>query len=214
MHLLLCSATPFEIQPTIDFIGTKGIPNVSVLVHGVGLTAATYALTKEVLKRRPHFILQAGVAGTLDKHLSLTKVVAVESEFIGDEGVFEGGNFRSLVDLGLHTPDALPFTKGKLVNQTDFLFTSGIPAVQGVTVNEIETNPQRIQYYRGLGAQVETLEGAALHYVALQENIPFFQLRSISNFAGDRDKKNWRLQQAIDALNKELPAIILKLSNI
>jgi futalosine hydrolase len=53
------------------------------------------------------------------------------------------------------------------------------------------------------------MEGAALHYVCLQENIPFLQIRSISNRVGERDKAKWEFKEAIKNLNKEL-AVLLK----
>jgi futalosine hydrolase len=62
-----------------------------------------------------------------------------------------------------------------------------------------------------LGADIESMEGAALHYVALLENIPFLQIRSLSNFAGERDKSKWEMNKAISCLNLELQRIILKL---
>ena len=85
--------------------------------------------------------------------------------------------------------------------------------MDGVTVHEISTNPERINYYRDqLGAQVESMEGAALHYVALLEQIPFLQLRCLSNFAGERDKNKWVMSAAINILNQDLQRIILKFS--
>ena len=84
--------------------------------------------------------------------------------------------------------------------------------VNGVTVNEISTQTTRIHYYRDqLQSQVETMEGAALHYVALQENIPFLQVRSLSNYVGERDKSKWQLDSAITQLNLELERILSKL---
>src|SRR5690349_4527271 len=101
MHLLLCAATPFEIAPVVEYIKEQNIPGIEILITGVGMTAATYALTKSVLKKRPDFILQAGVAGCLDELLPLTKIVMVEHETIGDLGVMQRGRFDSLFDLGL-----------------------------------------------------------------------------------------------------------------
>jgi futalosine hydrolase len=51
---------------------------------------------------------------------------------------------------------------------------------------------------------VESMEGAALHYVCLSEKIPFLQLRGVSNYAGERNKSKWKLKEAIGNLNKEL----------
>jgi futalosine hydrolase len=48
------------------------------------------------------------------------------------------------------------------------------------------------------------MEGAALHYVCLLEKIPFLQVRSISNYIGERNKKKWNIKESINNLNKEL----------
>jgi futalosine hydrolase len=58
---------------------------------------------------------------------------------------------------------------------------------------------------------IESMEGAALHYVCLQEAIPFIQLRSVSNFVGERDKTKWRMEEAVDHLNRELILLIHQL---
>jgi futalosine hydrolase len=52
------------------------------------------------------------------------------------------------------------------------------------------------------------MEGAALHFVALMENITFLQLRSVSNYVGERDKTKWDLSGAINNLNKQLQDLI------
>ena len=57
------------------------------------------------------------------------------------------------------------------------------------------------------------MEGAALHYVCLMENIPFLQLRAVSNFVGERNKANWEIGEAIHHLNEKLKSIIQQLTN-
>jgi futalosine hydrolase len=46
------------------------------------------------------------------------------------------------------------------------------------------------------------MEGAAFHYVCLTEKVPFLQLRAVSNYVGERNKKNWNIKLAIENLNK------------
>lgn len=209
MQLLLCSATELEIKPLLDF--APGQDNIDILITGIGLTAATYAITKRVIEKKPQFILQAGVAGCLDNSLALTQTVLIENETIGDLGVEENGNFQSVMDLSLQEKNQFPWKEGKLINNIDKLKATGFSWVNAVTVNEISTHPERIKYYRNqLGAQVETMEGAALHYVGLKQNIPFLQVRSLSNFIGERDKTKWVMDKAIANLNKELERIIHK----
>jgi futalosine hydrolase len=52
------------------------------------------------------------------------------------------------------------------------------------------------------------MEGAALHYICLQQKIKFLQLRSISNTVGERDKQKWEMKKATTNLNMELKKII------
>lgn len=212
MQLLLCASTEFEIKPTIDFIRSEIIENIEILITGVGMMATTFALTKKIANSRPDFILQAGVAGCLDEHLPLTKIVLVENENIGDLGVEENGNFKTLFDLNLLKRDSSPWTNGRLSNNIETLRSTGLTIVDGVTVNEISTDKNRIDYYKKtFNASVESMEGAALHFVALQEKIPFLQMRSLSNFVGERDKSKWVMDVAIANLNIELSRIITKI---
>lgn len=211
MQLLLCAATEFEIQPTINFIREEKIQNVQVLITGVGMMATAYTLTKNILKTKPDFILQAGVAGGLNKNLPLTKTVLIENENIGDLGVEEDRNFKTIFDLHLLQKNSFPWKDGRLPNNIDVLKQAGLSIADGVTINEISTNKKRIDYYKNcLNASVESMEGAALHFVALQEKIPFLQMRSLSNFAGVRDKSKWMMKEAIDSLNLELQKLLLK----
>lgn len=214
MQLLLCASTEFEIWPTIKFIQKKSIPNIDVLITGVGMMATAYALTKRILAKKPDFIVQAGLAGSLNESLPLAQIVLVENENIGDLGVDENNSFKTLFDLNLLDGNSFPWQNGKLSNDFESLKSSGLSVVDGVSVNEITTDPDKINYYsQQLNALVESMEGAALHYVALQENIRFLQIRSVSNFVGERDKNKWLTDVAAANLNEELQKILTQLLN-
>jgi len=207
MQLLLCSATEHEIIPFLESGNHQN--NVEILITGVGLMAATYAITKKVYENRPQFIIQAGLAGSLDHSLALTKVVLVENETVGDLGVEEQNQFISISELNLQNKNDFPWQENKLHNKLDAFTYSELPRVNAVSVNEISTNPSRIKYYRDvIGAHIETMEGAALHFVALQQNIPFLQVRSLSNYIAERNKTKWKIREAIDHLNAELINLI------
>lgn len=212
MQLLLSASTEIEIKPAIEFIRQERIQNVEILITGVGMMATTYSLAKAILHKRPDFILQAGVGGGLNEKLPLSKIVLVENETIGDLGVEENGAFKTLFDLKLLDKNSPPWKDGKLSNNVEALKTTGLTIVDGVTVNEISTDKERIAYYKNqLNASVESMEGAALHFVALQEKIPFLQMRSLSNFVGERDKSKWVIDIAIANLNIELERILTKI---
>lgn len=207
MKILLCAATEMEIAPTLANLPANH--DIEIVVTGIGIACTAYTITKAVALNRPALLVQAGVAGSLDEGLSLASVVAVSSDCIGDIGVRQDGKFQSLFDLQLPGVNVSPWVSGSLPNHTPLVQNTGLHAVKGVTVNEITTSAERIDYYRHkLGASLESMEGAAMHYVALQEKLPFLQLRSISNFIGERDKTKWQLRPAIINLNRELQRIL------
>jgi futalosine hydrolase len=213
MSILLCAATIGEIKPTLAYLKEQlPVSEVDVLITGVGLTATTYRLTRQLISKRPELVIQAGVAGALNEGLALGEVVVVRSEAIGDEGVRERGQFLSLFQMNLALMQEFPWENSRLVNRwLEEGLGAGLRTVNGVSVNEVSTYGDQIVYYRKqLGADIETMEGAALHYTALMEGVPFIQLRAISNYIGERDKSLWKMAEAVDRLNEELQKLLTK----
>jgi len=210
MHLLICAATELEIKPFMTSFKEKDQEDIKVLITGIGLLSSTYAIIKEITRSKPGMIIQAGIAGIIDEQLQAGTVVLIRNEFVGDLGAMENNRFHSLADLQLVHPDSTPWLEGKLSNHEDFLNQFDFPVADGVTVNEISTDKVRISYYKSLGAQTESMEGAALHYICLKEEIPFLQIRALSNLAGERDKSQWKMKKSIENLNAALLEIISK----
>lgn len=217
MSLLIVAATTTEIEPLLkDLRKRKKLPDIDLLITGAGMLAATWSITRQVQLKKPSFIIQTGLAGSFTTSLVPGTVVTVRDETVADLGVMEKGNFHNLFDLGLAEPDAYPFRRGKLVNSNKLIRQLLYPAVRAITVNEITTDPTRTHFYRKkLKADIESMEGAALHYIGLREKIPFLQLRAISNYIGERDKSKWKMQLAIRKLNKALTNLLkIKEGNI
>ena len=213
MAVILCAATEAEIQPTLDWLRRQKKPYpVDVIITGVGLLAAAYHITKTCLSK-PQVIVQAGVAGCFDEAVPLGTTAVILRETIGDLGVLQNNTFTPAFSMGLLKANEHPWTGGQLGNRnTELVHLPHLVLADGVTVNEISTNSDRISYYKnGLGATAESMEGAALHYVALMENIPFLQLRSFCNYVGERDKTNWRMESAIANLNAVLQEVLPKI---
>ena len=206
MNILLIAATAKEIGPFIEYCRNKRKPmDIDILITGIGLTAATYHLSKQVSLKRPGLVMQAGVAGCFDRKIPLGSVVVVKKETIADQGVMQLKKLRTLFDLGLVPHDQFPFKKGWLENSTEILKKIKLKKVNGISVNQITTLTERIKIYRDyFRPVVESMEGAALHYTCLMEKIPFVQLRSVSNYIAERDKKKWNMTTSIANLNNEL----------
>jgi futalosine hydrolase len=211
MHCLLVASTAGEITPFTEHLATteklEHIDfDIDILITGVGSNAATYHLTRYLQSKKPDLVIQAGVAGSFDKNTTLGTVFAVIEDVYADQGVQEKTGFRDIFDLHLAGPNDLPFKKGVLKNPNKVLIQrTKLKKAKAVTVNEITTQQKRAEYYLGkYKAKLESMEGASLHYVCLLEGVSFLQIRSISNYVGERNKKKWNLPLAIENLNKQL----------
>ena len=159
-------------------------------------------------------VVQAGVAGCFDANIALGSVVIVKKEAIADESVIEVEKLRTLFDLELVPRDQFPFKNGWLVNDHHLVRMSKLKKVTAISVNEITTSKQRSKFYLDTFRPViESMEGAALHYTCLMEKIPFVQLRSISNYIGERNKDKWDLKKSIVNLSNELINLVEKITS-
>src|SRR5215831_15869915 len=125
MNILLIAATAREIQPFFEYYRhSKKAQNIDILITGIGLTAATYHLLKQLTLKRPDVVVQAGVAGCFDTNIPLGTVVIVKKEAIADQSVIELKKLKTLFDLELVPHDQFPFKKGWLENNHNIVRTS------------------------------------------------------------------------------------------
>ncbi|WP_301922003.1 futalosine hydrolase [Ferruginibacter sp.] len=217
MYILLVAATKFEIEPTLLLLGKPqnkfNNHNIEVLITGVGQVNTTYFLTQNLLNKKPGLVIQAGIAGTFSKQVLLGQTVLIKQDTFGDTGMEEKQHFTTLFDAGFAKKNDYPFNDGWLVNDTTKLFDKlSLHVVKGITINKISDSLfQRQQLVQHFNPATESMEGAAFHYVCLQQKLCFIQIRGISNSVGERDKSKWAMKDAILNLNIELEKILINL---
>jgi futalosine hydrolase len=210
MNIVLAAATRKEIEPVIRYLNERIYlrkhQSVDVVATGVGLMNATYALTRKFCRERPSLVIQAGIAGSFHSIYAPGMVVTVREEMAGDLGVLQQDQWQDVFDMGLDQENSPPWQEKKLVNpHKQLLKKLQLECVRGITVNQVSTDAEVIRRMREKYMPVvETMEGAALHYVCLKEGIPFLQIRAISNMVGERNKSKWKMAEAISSLNIEL----------
>lgn len=221
MRVIITAATVAEWMPSfleMNKLYTSESQRLSIRFHqgGVGMLATTASLTRVVWEEKPDLLIQAGIAGSFDTSLPLGKVVIVNEESLGDMGVEEDGKWKDIFDLKLEKSSYHPFERRKLPNPWLSKYNLlKLPEVSGITINQISTSKERIQQLiKKYNPVVETMEGAALHYVCREANIPFIQIRAISNYTGERNKENWKMKEAIAHLNQTLLKYVDKLYKI
>ena len=211
MRVIITAATVGEWMPGFLQINeryTGESQRLKVRFHqsGVGMLASAVSLTRLVSEEKPDLIIQIGIAGSFNPKTVLGQVVLVKDEILGDMGVEEDGKWKDLFDLKLEKSSYHPFEKRKLPNP--WLSTYNLlklPELSAITVNEITTSTRRIeQLLKKYNPGIESMEGASLHYVCREANIPFIQMRAISNYIGERNKANWKIKEALEALNGTL----------
>jgi futalosine hydrolase len=196
MQVLIVAATEMEIS-----LFHESFPEADILITGVGAAPATYHITRRLQQVDYSIVIQAGIAGTFDPAVRLGEVYVVARDRFGDLGAREKNTFSNIFELGLADSNQHPFRNGWLNNKADIIKMTGLPIVSAITINTISDVHT---FYAGT---IESMEGAALHYVCLQQEVPFLQLRAVSNIVGERNKENWQMQQAITSLNQTLAAI-------
>ena len=211
MRVIITAATNGEWMPSFQkinpaYAGTNKRFSVGFHESGIGLLASSVSLMKMFVQETPSLIIQVGIAGCFDKKVPLGKVFAVKDDFAGDIGVMENKVWKDLFDLKLDKPNDAPYEKKSLPNpwlsQYNLL---KLPTKKGVTVSTISTDKNKIDLYSGrYKASLESMEGAALHYIGRDLNIPFIQIRAVSNYVGERNKAKWNMQEAIYNLNETL----------
>ena len=211
MRVIISAATMGEwmeayLKISPSYSGDSKRLNISFHESGVGMLASTFSLTKVALYEKPDLIIQAGIAGSFDNNIELGSTFVVQEESLGNTGVEEEGKWRDIFELKLEKSSYPPFEKRRLPNQWEKDYNLlKLPIASSVTVNEISTNPARIkQLISKYNPLLESMEGAALHYVCRKCDIPFLQIRSVSNYVGVRDKSQWKIAEALKNLNETL----------
>ena len=208
---LILAATALEIRPFLKTFRTNPdkFKHWDILIAGPGLTATTYHLSKYISVRKPSQVIMAGIAGSFDNSIKPGTVVIVKEDRIADEGVLEKNKWHSLIDLGLRKKNQFPFKNGWLKNEHPVLKRSKLKKIRGITVNQISAQRSVInRLIEDYNPTIESMEGAAFHFVCLMENIPFIQLRAVSNQVGIRDKRKWNFSDSITNLNNELISLL------
>ena len=220
MHLTIVAATPFEIEPTRQFLienflsedqlnFTKEEQTVQILITGVGSTATAFSLGQYLSQVKTNLLINAGIAGAFSEKHKIGDVLLVERDRFGDLGVEDAnGQFIDVYELEMPAPNTPPYQNGWLINpgaaEQKFL-----PTASSITVQKVHGAADSIAKIRKkYPVDLESMEGAAVHYAALMTGTPFFQIRSVSNLVEPRNKDNWDIGKAIAELNKVVIGMI------
>ena len=201
MKVLIVAATSAEIEVSIPMLQQM---QIDYLITGVGMTATAYALGKRLQQQNYDLILNVGIAGTLDYSIPIGSIVLITTDILSELGAQEPQKFITIEEMGFGQSIFTPELPKNL--------KCDIPTHTAITVNTVHGTDSAIVAIKTLfpTAAVESMEGAAVFYAAIQENIACLQVRTISNRVEKRDKSKWDIPLAIKNLNIWLQEFLRK----
>ncbi len=195
-----------QVRPCIVCAAAIESGGLADAIVGVGKAAAALHTTRLLLAARPAWVLLIGVCGAYaGSGLAVGELCLVAEDRLADEGVAVNGGFLELATMGLG--DTGPFAADP-VRTAEAARRLAAPIVRGATVSTCSGRDDLALALAGRsGAQVETMEGAAVLLVGRELGVPVVQLRCVSNRCGERSRGGWDLRGAVDRLHAGVRAL-------
>lgn len=187
---------------------------VGLLCTGMGKVNTALALGAVLTTVAPSLLLAVGVGGAYpDTGLEPGDLAVASEEDYGDEGVDAAGGWEGTEAIGIplwQEADGRRHWNRMPVDRPVFDALVVAAARVGraaagpfVTVSTVTGTDERARWLaERFGALCETMEGAAAAHAALAWNLPFGEVRGISNRVGARDRPSWKLSEAAAAAQK------------
>jgi len=217
-RVLYVTSTLFEAETLIKAAGLKANNagtgyrfnkiEIDVLVAGVGSVATTLNMSKWLSQNnRPDLVINAGIAGSFNPDIKIGDVVMPLSDCFADLGIEDGDSFLTLDEAGIVSDDDFPF-KNNFIYCDNFFCKKLLPIIKPVRAITINTatgsEATKEKLIAKFNPDIETMEGAAVFYVASFEKLPFIAIRAISNMVERRDKSKWNIPLALNNLTIKL----------
>lgn len=190
-RLLIVCATDGEIPD---------VPFGRVAVCGVGKAAAAVATMSALAAEPASGVVSFGVAGALAAHLDVGDVVVGRTARVLDEGLETGDRFTSFADGPMPVPagDAPLRADPRLLDV--LLVPASLPfrLLDGdIGTVSVCAGSRRLADERAALACAEAMEGAAVALAAAAFDVPFVEVRGISNRCGPRDGAPFDLETSV-----------------
>lgn len=199
--IVLCVPTELEFKLLAPRIGRRR--DIVVEVLGFGPIAAAARAAWLIGEHHPERMFLLGIAGAYGSDLPLG--TAAQFQKVGCYGVGSGSGalHRSAFDIGFPQTqvlvhpgkqartDIMPLEFAAPLMNSELLLTVCSAAADPVEVDlRLEQFP---------GATAEDMEGFGFAFACQQAGVAAQIIRGISNAAGQRDRKVWKVDEAADA---------------
>lgn len=202
--------TSVEAEKRAVEAGIRGDSRFCVAVCGVGPYQAAVETARLLARDSYRYVVNAGIAGGFEGRAAIGAIVFGEHSIAPELGAeTPDGQLLALDTLGFGGDTLLPGAFDPLVETWVSCVSEAIiaPILTVSTVTGSTSSTQRLAERFPLAA-AEAMEGFAVATAAKAFEIPFIEVRAISNAIGPRDREGWRIPQALQALEQAFSSIV------
>lgn len=210
----------------VFYRGTLNETVFELLITGIGVFNTAQALTAFIesndINRRPELIVQAGIAGVYkDSGFEIGSIAIATKEHYLHTGIASGSIQNSPLPFDLIDDEPDTRSGAYLFNSQQVEQCMGVLSQAGwndsdnittgpfITVSTITASLKTASLISNAFMPVmEAMEGAAAAHIARLYEIPMLEIRTASNYAGDRDKQNWKIELAVKKMALSLNHLI------
>ena len=216
--ILVLAATPLEATLIQS-------PAADLILTGIGAVNAAHALTQYLATHpKPSVVIQTGIAGAyVPAGIPVGSVVLADTEIYGDLGVLTLEGWQPMEEIGIplvaadgERPARFNYfpLDASLVARASAIAGSRVTRTGPFLTLSIVTGVQILgdELYERFGAICESMEGAAAAHVCAIHDVPFLEVRGISNLVEDRDRSKWKIKDASEAAQQVVLRLIENLS--
>ncbi|WP_380285821.1 futalosine hydrolase [Kitasatospora purpeofusca] len=184
----------------LDRVAHPSGVTVDVLAGGVGPGAAAAAAATALTAARYDLALSAGIAGGFAPRAPIGATVVATGIVAADLGAETPEGFADVTELGFGTVRHTPAPTAVALAAEAL----GAVAATVLTVSTVTGSAARAAALtaRHPDAAAEAMEGFGVAEAAARHGVPSFELRTVSNAVGPRDRSAWRIGEALAALER------------
>jgi futalosine hydrolase len=212
----LGSATPIEVAGLSGVTVDTAAGELQVFDGGPGPVAAALS-TAALLAFGPAYdlVASAGIAGGFHGRAEIGDVALADQVIAADQGVLTDEGFSTLRDLGL--PGEGGYAVGDVEHRARLasgpyrLLAGDILTLSCMTGTDARAVELAVRYPRAVAEAMEgygVVEATRRDCERTGRDIPFVEIRAISNVIGRRDRSTWNIPLAFGALADAMSTLL------
>ena len=181
------------------------VPDADVLVGGVGPAAAAAATSATLARGRYDVVVSAGIGGGFGD-LRAGDIAVASTIVFADLGAETADGFVPISELGFGVDQyaVAPRLGVELADRTGGHLGTVLTVA---TVTGTATSAAAL-VRRFPDAVAEGMEGVGVAAAATLHEVPFGEIRAISNAVGPRDRDSWDIPHALDCLGLAIASLL------